>query len=64
MGNLYDSIRTGCQTMKTLGERLSNLLAVGGFFQLWIVASFEKQLQFHTPPIHNKKVKKRRTEGV
>jgi len=53
--NLYDSIRTWSQTVKTLYEgKTLNLAGPWWLFQLWIVATFENKLQFHIPPIHDK----------
>lgn len=61
LGNLYDSIGTGCQTMKTLAEGMTlNLDGPWWLFQLWIVSTFENKLQFHIQPIHHKAVNNRR----
>jgi len=58
LGNLYDSIRTGCQTMRTrTNKKTLNLVGPWLLFQLWVFATFEKPLQFYISPIHDKEVK-------
>jgi hypothetical protein len=65
LGNMYNTIGTECQTMKTLAEGKSlNLAGPWWLFQLWLVATFEKKLQFHIPPVHNEEINKQRIEGV
>jgi len=64
LGNLYESMRTWCQTMKTIADKKTlNLAGPWWLFQIFVVATFGKQLQFHISPIHDKEIKKWRTYG-
>jgi hypothetical protein len=65
MGNPYEAISTGFQTKRTLVE--GKTLVLSGpwwLFQLWLVVTFEKQLKFYTPLVHDEEINGRRVEGV